>query len=128
MIRRPPRSTRTDTLFPYTTLFRSARCGDPAAPFLVGEMENLLTTAELAVADMIRLANDFDFTPSVALACQVLTRKTLAAKAVIPTAGKGADVTGDDGTFRKPGGERRLDAGHRGDGREGGWERRVQEG
>src|SRR3546814_5754550 len=25
MIRRPPRSTRTDTLFPYTTLFRSGR-------------------------------------------------------------------------------------------------------
>src|SRR3546814_2414640 len=29
MIRRPPRSTRTDTLFPYTTLFRSPR--EPAA-------------------------------------------------------------------------------------------------
>src|SRR3546814_16489786 len=28
MIRRPPRSTRTDTRFPYTTLFRSARAGD----------------------------------------------------------------------------------------------------
>src|SRR3546814_6295760 len=27
MIRRPPRSTRTDTLFPYTTLFRSAGVG-----------------------------------------------------------------------------------------------------
>src|SRR3546814_7957440 len=27
MIRRPPRSTRTDTLFPYTTLFRSHRRG-----------------------------------------------------------------------------------------------------
>src|SRR3546814_3062284 len=26
MIRRPPRSTRTDTLFPYTTLFRSRGC------------------------------------------------------------------------------------------------------
>src|SRR3546814_13403801 len=26
MIRRPPRSTRTDTLFPYTTLFRSEVC------------------------------------------------------------------------------------------------------
>src|SRR3546814_1875963 len=26
MIRRPPRSTRTDTLFPYTTLFRSPSC------------------------------------------------------------------------------------------------------
>src|SRR3546814_4797347 len=30
MIRRPPRSTRTDTLFPYTTLFRSG-CGSGAA-------------------------------------------------------------------------------------------------
>src|SRR3546814_3400774 len=30
MIRRPPRSTRTDTLFPYTTLFRSL----PARTFL----------------------------------------------------------------------------------------------
>src|SRR3546814_14180293 len=28
MIRRPPRSTRTDTLFPYTTLFRSHEKGD----------------------------------------------------------------------------------------------------
>src|SRR3546814_4733051 len=27
MIRRPPRSTRTDTLFPYTTLFRSSMTG-----------------------------------------------------------------------------------------------------
>src|SRR3546814_4012144 len=30
MIRRPPRSTRTDTLFPYTTLFRSFFCGSCA--------------------------------------------------------------------------------------------------
>src|SRR3546814_18134608 len=29
MIRRPPRSTRTDTLFPYTTLFRSSRLLHP---------------------------------------------------------------------------------------------------
>src|SRR3546814_6198937 len=29
MIRRPPRSTRTDTLFPYTTLFRSRDRGAP---------------------------------------------------------------------------------------------------
>src|SRR3546814_8939272 len=37
MIRRPPRSTRTDTLFPYTTLFRSVRapwlrCGRANSP------------------------------------------------------------------------------------------------
>src|SRR3546814_9767608 len=30
MIRRPPRSTRTDTLFPYTTLFRSPDTGEQA--------------------------------------------------------------------------------------------------
>src|SRR3546814_555058 len=32
MIRRPPRSTRTDTLFPYTTRFRSIRLGHRAVP------------------------------------------------------------------------------------------------
>src|SRR3546814_16071835 len=32
MIRRPPRSTRTDTLFPYTTLFRSCLPRRPRAP------------------------------------------------------------------------------------------------
>src|SRR3546814_3742948 len=31
MIRRPPRSTRTDTLFPYTTLFRSQKMKNYAA-------------------------------------------------------------------------------------------------
>src|SRR3546814_13433673 len=31
MIRRPPRSTRTDTLFPYTTLFRSHGASSPDA-------------------------------------------------------------------------------------------------
>src|SRR3546814_17595190 len=35
MIRRPPISTRTDTLFPYTTLFRSVRAGRPAGPPVV---------------------------------------------------------------------------------------------
>src|SRR3546814_5429340 len=33
MIRRPPRSTRTDTLFPYTTLFRSALTREMAWEF-----------------------------------------------------------------------------------------------
>src|SRR3546814_1382709 len=32
MIRRPPRSTRTDTLFPYTTLFRSTSTATGVAP------------------------------------------------------------------------------------------------
>src|SRR3546814_13870308 len=36
MVRRPPRSTRTDTLFPYTTLFRSPP--PPAAPTAPAEL------------------------------------------------------------------------------------------
>src|SRR3546814_18930299 len=38
MIRRPPRSTRTDTLFPYTTLFRSI-CGENFPGTLLGQEE-----------------------------------------------------------------------------------------
>src|SRR3546814_9234756 len=38
MIRRPPRSTRTDTLFPYTTLFRSIE----AFEILLGDLERLV--------------------------------------------------------------------------------------
>src|SRR3546814_1426740 len=54
MIRRPPRSTRTDTLFPYTTLFRSAACGFgmaimmayiSASPFVYQEMIGLSAAA-----------------------------------------------------------------------------------
>src|SRR3546814_9025786 len=42
MIRPPPRSTRTDTLLPYTTLFRSVQVidiADPAAPGVVGRYD-----------------------------------------------------------------------------------------
>src|SRR3546814_4073865 len=35
MIRRPPRSTRTDTLFPYTTLFRSLTRESDGAPMSI---------------------------------------------------------------------------------------------
>src|SRR3546814_3711003 len=41
MIRRPPRSTRTDTLFPYTTLFRST-----ALPYSDGEERTALRQAQ----------------------------------------------------------------------------------
>src|SRR3546814_20038908 len=36
MIRRPPLSTRTDTLFPYTTRFRSPAAGQDALSFILG--------------------------------------------------------------------------------------------
>src|SRR3546814_20339666 len=41
MIRRPPRSTRTDTLFTYTTLFRSSFANAPEADLYGAEVEML---------------------------------------------------------------------------------------
>src|SRR3546814_13650472 len=43
MIRRPPRSTRTDTLFPYTTLFRSCDVFDP---FLLLQIEGHISQGQ----------------------------------------------------------------------------------
>src|SRR3546814_7383832 len=43
MIRRPPRSTRTDTLFPYTTLFRSPFAANPDTPSRRGSIRLPLT-------------------------------------------------------------------------------------
>src|SRR3546814_16716396 len=49
MIRRPPRSTRTDTLFPYTTLFRSfTRLSDTVSPELIMPLLNDYAGAAVA--------------------------------------------------------------------------------
>src|SRR3546814_4273228 len=45
MIRRPPRSTRTDTLFPYPTLFRSTRLPPGVVRRLVGTLAHPLNKA-----------------------------------------------------------------------------------
>src|SRR3546814_4102160 len=55
MIRRPPRSTRTDTLFPYTTLFRSILSGDLEAGITfvrqaIGLDQSVSVTSRLALA------------------------------------------------------------------------------
>src|SRR3546814_9706546 len=47
MIRRPPRSTRTDTLFPYTTLFRSSKPGSPGDP--IGRYRRTTSSEEIMV-------------------------------------------------------------------------------
>src|SRR3546814_15478985 len=49
MIRRPPRSTRTDTLVPYTTLFRSDE--DEMIPARMHRLARALKAAQRAVQD-----------------------------------------------------------------------------
>jgi alkylation response protein AidB-like acyl-CoA dehydrogenase len=82
------------------------RSDDPAAPYLLGELANLLTTAQLAQADMVRLANDFDFQATVDIANAMLVRKTICANAVIATTQKALETAGGAGFFRKAGLER----------------------
>src|SRR3546814_7393661 len=57
MIRRPPRSTRTDTLFPYTTLFRSGQVANAKRqqptrdrPCCIGECDRKMTPQRLRPA------------------------------------------------------------------------------
>src|SRR3546814_10264428 len=62
MIRRPPRATRTDTLFPYTTLFRSPVGGHRARriracarrPLVAARMDADVRTPQRAAADRAR--------------------------------------------------------------------------
>src|SRR3546814_7031865 len=49
MIRRPPRSTRTDTLFPYTTLFRSP-CFGRASPSWYAPYQASMSTQRICPA------------------------------------------------------------------------------
>src|SRR3546814_9289048 len=70
MIRRPPRSTRTDTLFPYTTLFRSM------TPLFLGLGGPALTDAERASFRSVNPAGYILFRRNVADPAQLraLTR------------------------------------------------------
>src|SRR3546814_12031429 len=63
MIRRPPRSTRTDTLFPYTTLFRSVRCD------LEASMVKLFATemAERVTSEAIQIHGGAGYTTHYAV-------------------------------------------------------------
>src|SRR3546814_7142517 len=75
MIRRPPRSTRTDTLFPYTTLFRSVSAtihprfqGDAPGQAGDGLFEPLVQFGVLVVARLIQVGHPpfFDEAPGAA--------------------------------------------------------------
>ena len=81
---------------------------DPHLPYLLGELTNALTTAQMAVDGMVELANNYDFEPTVNLADGILIRKTIATNAVVATAEKALEATGGVGFFQSFGLERLL--------------------
>src|SRR3546814_17775529 len=58
MIRRPPRSTRTDTLFPYTTLFRSRGLSSAPGRNAMAKAEIKTKATDVSVADFIAAVPD----------------------------------------------------------------------
>jgi alkylation response protein AidB-like acyl-CoA dehydrogenase len=81
---------------------------DPDLWYLVGEMENALTTGQLATQAMIDLCANYAFTPDVATASAIFVRKTIAAQALLAAVEKSLEVVGGGGLFRAMGLERLL--------------------
>ncbi len=88
------------------------RQGDPTVPYLLGELTNQLTTVQLAMDDMVRLANDLDFAMNLEVANAVLVRKTIVAEHVLATVEKALEAAGGAGFYRKAGLERLLRDAH----------------
>src|SRR3546814_13889233 len=67
MIRRPPRSTRTDTLFPYTTLFRSQAVRQLSRLRGLGEAVVFTSTGQILARSELSLLMEFDRIPTAAI-------------------------------------------------------------
>jgi alkylation response protein AidB-like acyl-CoA dehydrogenase len=66
----------------------------------VGDMLNSLTTAQIALADMVRLNANHGFSPTTDIASATLTRKTIVADAVKNTVELAAELAGGPGFSR----------------------------
>jgi len=76
--------------------------------YLVGELENALTTGQMAVRELIELCANYAFTPDIPTANAAVIRKTIAAQALLAAVGKALEVVGGGGLFRTMGLERLL--------------------
>ena len=88
------------------------RGGEPEMPYLLGELTNTLTTAQMAVDSMVATTNDWDFAPTTETANDILVRKTICANAVIATVEKAMETARGSGFFRKTGLERLVRDAH----------------
>jgi alkylation response protein AidB-like acyl-CoA dehydrogenase len=87
----------------------AARKGDDGVnAFLIGEMENELTTAQVALESMIRNVNDLEVEPAIEHANRSLIRKTIVAEASRRAVDKALEAAGGAGYFRAAGLERFL--------------------
>lgn len=72
----------------------------PQTPFLLGEMNNHLTLAQVMLKDMVALTNNFDFLPEDEIGVAMLTRKTLVAEACKAAVAKAMETVGGQSFYR----------------------------
>lgn len=82
------------------------KAGDEETAYLLGELTNRLTQAQLAVDSMVGITNDWQFQPVPETANAILVRKTLAANAILETVQKTMEAAGGAAFFRRTGLER----------------------
>jgi len=76
----------------------------PSEPGLwtaLGELENSLTTAQMAFREMVELTNGYDFEPALPRCSRMLVRKTIATNAILATANRALELVGGRGLFRR---------------------------
>ncbi len=79
------------------------RRGSPHLPYLVAEMNNLLTAAEVQCAEMVRFSREYDFEAVNGNGHGMVTRKTNVANACIETVAKTMEVVGGQAFYRNLG-------------------------
>ncbi len=79
---------------------RCAESIDPVTPYILGEMETALTSAQVIVADMVRMADGYEFTADADTVNEMVKRKTTVAEACKTVAAKAVEACGGPGFMR----------------------------
>jgi alkylation response protein AidB-like acyl-CoA dehydrogenase len=81
-------------------LATNSTSGNPNHAAAVGQMQSHVTTASLALGDMIRLVDNYAFTPDLAITSKILERKAIAARSVKAAVETASEIVGGAGFFR----------------------------
>src|SRR3546814_16382798 len=97
MRRRPPRSTRTDTLFPYTTLFRSLRLGQVDACLIIAPASSWIFDG----FGGNKTEDAMNFWRGLPIEGRKIDLRVLARMKLIPIGGGNPGIASQDYTIRK---------------------------
>jgi acyl-CoA dehydrogenase len=74
--------------------------GNPNHAAAVGQMRSKVTTATLALTDMVRIVDNYSFTPDLSITSEILERKAIAAGSVKAAVETASEIVGGAGFYR----------------------------